>query len=103
MLHGITINLQLLFWRDKHPAIKLFKTLLYLSKFSGFPDMPDEVFACVLIDSGLPGIFDLLYKMKRGYYWSILPLFSIANLLQKSSPAWVPIPPKIPIIKFFVI
>ena len=52
----MTINLQLFFWSKRHPVIKLFKTLLYLCKFSG-----------------LPGIFDLLYKIKRGYFWSILP------------------------------
>ena len=60
---------------------QLFSTILYLCKFSG-----------------RPGILYLLYKMKRGYFWSILPLLSIVNLLQKSRPACVPIPPKIPII-----
>ena len=43
-------------------------------------------------------IGDLLNNINFGYCWSFLPLFKTAILLQKSNPAWVPIPPKIPII-----
>ena len=33
----------------------------------GLPSLSEEFFAWILIDSGLPGIFDLLYKIKSGY------------------------------------
>ena len=78
------MNLHLFFCNSLHPFIKLSKTFLYFFIFSG-----------------LFGMLDLLYKINNGYFWSILPLFITANLLQKSSPACVPIPPKIPIIKYF--
>ena len=40
---------------------------LYLFKSLGSPLLLDELFAWILIDSGRPGISDLLYKINRGY------------------------------------
>ena len=60
MLHGITINLHLLFFSILQPFNKLFKTneyflslILLVIRFDKFP-------VWTPIDSGLPGIFDLL-------------------------------------------
>jgi len=66
VLHGITINLHFAFSNFLHPSIKLFKTLSYFLFDEMFSNLLESAPVVLPIDSGLPGIFYLLYKKKRG-------------------------------------
>ena len=62
----MTINLQFAFSNFLHPSIKLFKTFSYFFLDVIFLYLLERAPVVFPIDSGLPGIFDLLYKKNKG-------------------------------------
>ena len=62
--HGITMNLHFAFSNFLQPSIKLFKTFSYFFFDERFSNLLESAPVVLPIDSGLPGILDLLYKKK---------------------------------------